>query len=147
MGNNNEDSRPTYFDDTVQQRQREKHLLQQQSWRRMLLLIIAITVHNIPEGLAVSLPLRASGYSALKSFWYGQLSGMVEPMAGLLGAAAVGLAEPILPYALAFAAGAMIFVVVDDLIPEAATGSNGRLASIATIAGFVLMMCLDVGLG
>jgi len=181
--NNNEDSRTTYLDNTVQHRQREKQQQQQQSWRRMLLLIIAITVHNIPEGLAVgvgfgavgksasasfasarslalaigiqnfpeglavSLPLRASGYSALKSFWYGQLSGMVEPMAGLLGAAAVGLAEPILPYALAFAAGAMIFVVVDDLIPEAATGSNGRLASIATIAGFVVMMCLDVGLG
>lgn len=170
----------------LQQQQHERQLIRErreQSWRRMLLLIIAITVHNIPEGLAVgvgfgavgktasasfstarslaiaigiqnfpeglavSLPLRASGYSSLKSFWYGQLSGMVEPAAGLLGAAAVSFAEPLLPYALSFAAGAMIFVVVDDLIPETASGPNGRLASVSMIAGFIVMMCLDVGLG
>ncbi|XP_071560761.1 zinc transporter ZIP11 isoform X3 [Temnothorax nylanderi] len=124
-------------------------------WRRILLLVVAITVHNIPEGLAVgvgfgaigssasatfenarnlaigigiqnfpeglavSLPLQAAGISTLKSFWYGQLSGMVEPIAGVLGAAGVTLAAPALPYALAFAAGAMIYVVIDDIIPEA----------------------------
>jgi len=153
------------------------------SWRRIMLLIIAITVHNIPEGLAVgvgfaaigkttratfesarslalaigiqnfpeglavSLPLKACGFSNLKSFWYGQLSGMVEPIAGVLGAGAIVAAEPLLPYALAFAAGAMMFVVVDDIIPEAQTAGNGRWASAGAIAGFIIMMCLDVGLG
>lgn len=152
-------------------------------WKKIFLLIVAITVHNIPEGLAVgvgfgavgkspsatlenarnlavgigiqnfpeglavSLPLMGSGLSPLKSFWYGQLSGMVEPVAGIFGAFAVVLAEPILPYALAFAAGAMIYVVVDDIIPEAQTSGNGRLASWFTIVGFVVMMSLDVGLG
>ncbi|XP_072167644.1 zinc transporter ZIP11-like [Diadema setosum] len=153
------------------------------TWKRILLLIVAITIHNIPEGLAVgvgfgavgktpsatfesarnlaigigiqnfpeglavSLPLRGSGFSVWRSFWYGQLSGMVEPVAGVLGAVAVTLAEPILPYALAFAAGAMIYVVVDDIIPEAHTSGNGRLASWGAIVGFVVMMSLDVGLG
>ncbi|XP_015239112.1 PREDICTED: zinc transporter ZIP11 isoform X2 [Cyprinodon variegatus] len=153
------------------------------SWRRILLLILAITIHNIPEGLAVgvgfgaigktssatfesarnlaigigiqnfpeglavSLPLRGSGVSTWKAFWYGQLSGMVEPIAGLLGAFAVVLAEPLLPYALAFAAGAMVYVVVDDIIPEAQVSGNGRLASWTSILGFVVMMSLDVGLG
>ncbi|XP_067344683.1 zinc transporter ZIP11-like isoform X2 [Channa argus] len=153
------------------------------SWRRILLLIIAITIHNIPEGLAVgvafgaigktssatfesarnlaigigiqnfpeglavSLPLRGSGFSAWTAFWYGQLSGMVEPLAGMLGASAVVLAEPLLPYALAFAAGAMIYVVVDDIIPEAQLSGNGKLASWTSILGFVVMMSLDVGLG
>ncbi|XP_034049520.1 zinc transporter ZIP11-like isoform X2 [Thalassophryne amazonica] len=153
------------------------------SWRRILLLILAITVHNIPEGLAVgvgfgavgktssatfesarnlavgigiqnfpeglavSLPLRGSGLSTWTAFWYGQLSGMVEPVAGLLGAIAVVLAEPLLPYALAFAAGAMIYVVVDDIIPEAQVSGNGKLASWTAILGFVVMMSLDVGLG
>lgn len=161
----------------------QKSREQQASWRRILLLIIAITVHNIPEGLAVgvgfgaigktasatfenarnlaigigiqnfpeglavSLPLRGAGFSSWKSFWYGQLSGMVEPIAGLFGAVAVVVAEPLLPYALAFAAGAMIYVVVDDIIPEAQTSGNGRLASCTTIVGFVVMMSLDVGLG
>lgn len=156
---------------------------QKASWRRILLLIIAITVHNIPEGLAVgvgfgaigktaaatfenarnlaigigiqnfpeglavSLPLRGAGFSSWKSFWYGQLSGMVEPLAGLFGALAVVVAEPLLPYALAFAAGAMVYVVVDDIIPEAQTSGNGQLASCTTIVGFVVMMSLDVGLG
>ncbi|XP_016382980.1 zinc transporter ZIP11 [Sinocyclocheilus rhinocerous] len=153
------------------------------SWRRVVLLILAITIHNIPEGLAVgvgfgavgktpsatfesarnlaigigiqnfpeglavSLPLRGSGVSTWRSFWYGQLSGMVEPLAGLLGAVAVVLAEPLLPYALAFAAGAMVYVVVDDIIPEAQVSGNGKLASWTSILGFIVMMSLDVGLG
>lgn len=153
------------------------------SWRRILLLILAITIHNIPEGLAVgvgfgaigktpsatfesarnlaigigiqnfpeglavSLPLRGSGVSTWTAFWYGQLSGMVEPAAGLLGAFAVVLAEPLLPYALAFAAGAMVYVVVDDIIPEAQVSGNGKLASWTSILGFIVMMSLDVGLG
>ncbi|XP_031837175.1 zinc/iron regulated transporter-related protein 48C isoform X2 [Nomia melanderi] len=152
-------------------------------WRRILLLVVAITVHNIPEGLAVgvgfaavgssasatfenarnlaigigiqnfpeglavSLPLQAAGISTLKSFWFGQLSGMVEPLAGVLGAAGVSLAEPALPYALAFAAGAMIYVVIDDIVPEAHSGGNGKLASWAAVVGFLVMMSLDVALG
>lgn len=82
-------------------------------------LAIGIGIQNFPEGLAVSLPLQAAGISTLKSFWYGQLSGMVEPIAGVLGAAGVTFAAPALPYALSFAAGAMIYVVIDDIIPEA----------------------------
>ncbi|KAG8446459.1 hypothetical protein GDO86_014063 [Hymenochirus boettgeri] len=82
-------------------------------------LAIGIGIQNFPEGLAVSLPLRGSGISTWKAFWYGQLSGMVEPIAGLLGSVAISLAEPLLPYALAFAAGAMVYVVTDDIIPEA----------------------------
>ncbi|CAD1479473.1 unnamed protein product, partial [Heterotrigona itama] len=82
-------------------------------------LAIGIGIQNFPEGLAVSLPLQAAGISTLKSFWYGQLSGMVEPLAGVLGAVGVTFAEPALPYALAFAAGAMIYVVIDDIVPEA----------------------------
>ncbi|XP_054429088.1 zinc transporter ZIP11 isoform X3 [Pteronotus mesoamericanus] len=153
------------------------------SWRRIALLILAITIHNIPEGLAVgvgfgavektasatfesarnlaigigiqnfpeglavSLPLRGAGFSNWRAFWYGQLSGMVEPLAGLFGAFAVVLAEPVLPYALAFAAGAMVYVVMDDIIPEAQISGNGKLASWASILGFVVMMSLDVGLG
>ncbi|XP_031782366.1 zinc transporter ZIP11 isoform X2 [Nasonia vitripennis] len=152
-------------------------------WKRILLLVVAITVHNIPEGLAVgvgfgavgsspsatfenarnlalgigiqnfpeglavSLPLQAAGFSTFKSFWYGQLSGMVEPIAGVLGAACVTLAAPVLPYALAFAAGAMIYVVIDDIIPEAHQSGNGKLASWGAIVGFLVMMSLDVGLG
>ncbi|XP_039643834.1 zinc transporter ZIP11 isoform X3 [Perca fluviatilis] len=110
-------------------------------------LAIGIGIQNFPEGLAVSLPLRGSGVSTWKAFWYGQLSGMVEPIAGLLGAGAVVLAEPLLPYALAFAAGAMVYVVVDDIIPEAQISGNGKLASWTSILGFVVMMSLDVGLG
>ncbi|XP_007957878.2 zinc transporter ZIP11 [Orycteropus afer afer] len=153
------------------------------SWRRIALLILAITIHNVPEGLAVgvgfgaiektasatfesarnlaigigiqnfpeglavSLPLRGAGLSTWRAFWYGQLSGMVEPLAGIFGAFAVVLAEPILPYALAFAAGAMVYVVMDDIIPEAQSSGNGKLASWASILGFVVMMSLDVGLG
>ncbi|GCC24096.1 hypothetical protein chiPu_0002496 [Chiloscyllium punctatum] len=109
-------------------------------------LAIGIGLQNFPEGLAVSLPLRGAGVSTWKAFWYGQLSGMVEPVAGIFGAFAVVLAEPLLPYALAFAAGAMVYVVIDDIIPEAQLSGNGKLASWTSIAGFVLMMSLDVGL-
>ncbi|NWS36983.1 S39AB protein, partial [Probosciger aterrimus] len=110
-------------------------------------LAIGIGIQNFPEGLAVSLPLRGAGFSTWKAFWYGQLSGMVEPLAGIFGAFAVVVAEPLLPYALGFAAGAMVYVVMDDIIPEAQTSGNGKLASWTSILGFVVMMSLDVGLG
>nr|XP_048674894.1 zinc transporter ZIP11 isoform X3 [Caretta caretta] len=84
-------------------------------------LAIGIGIQNFPEGLAVSLPLRGAGFSTWRAFWYGQLSGMVEPLAGVFGAFAMVLAEPLLPYALGFAAGAMVYVVMDDIIPEAQT--------------------------
>ena len=154
------------------------------SWRRSILLVLAITLHNIPEGLAVgvafgalasdvssatlagavalalgigiqnfpegaavSVPLRREGVSRLKSFWYGQLSGIVEPVAGVLGAAAVIWIKPILPYALAFAAGAMIYVVVEELIPESQLEKNTDLATMGAMGGFAVMMTLDVALG
>ncbi|KPK76630.1 MAG: dihydroorotate dehydrogenase [Phycisphaerae bacterium SM23_30] len=153
-------------------------------WKKTILLVLAITLHNIPEGLAVgvafgavaadlpsatlagavalalgiglqnfpegmavSLPLRREGVTRLKSFWYGQLSGVVEPLAGVFGAAAVIIAQPILPYALAFAAGAMIFVVVEQAIPESQQGQNTDLATLGAMAGFTVMMILDVALG
>ncbi len=154
------------------------------SWRRCTLLVTAITLHNIPEGLAigvafgaaaagfstnslagavalaigigiqnfpegfaVSVPLRREGISRIKSFWYGQLSAIVEPFAAVIGAAAVISARPLLPYALAFAAGAMIFVVVEEVIPESQRNGNTDLATAGTIAGFLVMMILDVALG
>ncbi len=157
------------------------------SWRRSTLLVLAITLHNIPEGLAVgvafgaaahltgdaqqaqigaaialaigiglqnfpegsavSLPLRREGMSRRKAFWYGQLSGIVEPIAGVAGAAMVIYMEPILPYALAFAAGAMIFVVAEELIPESQRNNNVDLATMGCIVGFAIMMTLDVALG
>lgn len=153
------------------------------NWQRSILLVLAITLHNIPEGLAVgvafgavaaglpsaslagavalamgigiqnfpeglavSAPLRRDGLSRLKSFWYGQLSGMVEPLAGVLGAWAVIKAEIILPYALAFAAGAMIYVVVEELIPESQLQKNTHIATAGTLIGFAVMMLLDVAL-
>lgn len=153
------------------------------SWRRSVLLISAITLHNIPEGLAfgavgvglgegvpaaslgaaialavgiglqnfpegtaVAMPLRREGMSRGKSFFYGQLSAVVEPVAAVIGAAAVIAAAPILPYALAFAAGAMIFVVAEELIPEAKRGSPD-IAAMSLMVGFGVMMTLDVGLG
>jgi len=153
-------------------------------WRRTILLVLSITLHNIPEGLAVgvafgalganlssvslagaialafgigiqnfpegaavSVPLHREGVSKLKSFYYGQLSGIVEPIAGVIGAAAVILIRPILPYALAFAAGAMIFVVVEELIPESQMGKNTDIATVGVILGFTIMMILDVALG
>lgn len=152
-------------------------------WRRSVLLVSAITLHNIPEGLAigvafgavatgttgatlgaaialavgiglqnfpegtaVSMPLRRDGMSRRKSFFYGQLSGIVEPVAAVVGAAAVIVAQPILPYALAFAAGAMIFVVAEELIPEAKRGSPD-IAALSLMVGFAVMMTLDVALG
>lgn len=153
-------------------------------WQRSILLVLAITLHNIPEGLAVgvafgavaadlpsaslagavalalgigiqnfpegaavSIPLRREGLSRMKSFWYGQLSGIVEPIAGLIGAVAVIYMRPILPYALSFAAGAMIFVVVEELIPESQLDKDTDIASLGAILGFAVMMALDVGLG
>lgn len=157
------------------------------SWRRATLLVLAITLHNIPEGLAigvlfgaaasgieaaggatvvgaitlaigigiqnfpegtaVSLPLRREGLSVGKSFWYGQLSGIVEPISAVIGAAAVLMVQPLLPYALAFAAGAMIYVVVEELIPESQLHGNTDIATLGTMIGFSVMMILDVALG
>ena len=154
------------------------------TWQRSVLLVLAITIHNIPEGLAVgvafgglavglpeaslgaamvlalgiglqnfpegasvSIPLRREGMSPAKAFFYGQLSGMVEPVAGVLGALAVILVQPLLPYALAFAAGAMIFVVVEELIPESQMGGDTNLATMGAMLGFAVMMTLDVALG
>jgi len=161
----------------------QQKLMDTSHWRRILLLIIAITVHNIPEGLAVgvgfgavgrtksatfesarnlalgigiqnfpeglsvSLPLKAAGFSTWKAIWYGQLSGIVEPIAGVIGAALVTWITPILPYALAFAAGAMVYVVVDDIVPESQAAGNGKAASWGVVIGFIVMMSLDVGLG
>jgi len=153
-------------------------------WRRTTLLVLAITLHNIPEGLAigvlfggvasgipeasiagavalafgiglqnfpegiaVAMPLRRSGVSRLKSFWYGQLSAIVEPIAGVIGAVAVTFFTPLLPYALAFAAGAMIFVVVEEVIPETQLDNNTDIATLGFIGGFIIMMSLDVSLG
>jgi ZIP family zinc transporter len=153
------------------------------TWRRTILLVLAITLHNIPEGLAigvafgavaadlpeatlasavalalgigiqnfpegmaVSMPLRRDGVSPFKSFWYGQLSAVVEPMAAIIGAAAVIIAQPALPYALSFAAGAMIFVVVEELIPESQRHGDTDLPTIGAMLGFTVMMLLDVGL-
>jgi len=157
------------------------------SWQRSVLLVLAITLHNIPEGLAVgvafgaaasalpsaslagaaalavgiglqnfpegaavSIPLRREGFSRLKSFLYGQASGLVEPAAGVIGAAAVLSMRSILPYALSFAAGAMIYVVVEELIPEAQQGESGSdtdISSLGCLIGFAVMMILDVALG
>jgi ZIP family zinc transporter len=110
-------------------------------------LAIGIGIQNFPEGMAVSMPLRREGMSPLKSFWYGQLSALVEPIAGVLGAAAVLIAQPALPYALAFAAGAMIFVVVEELVPESQRGGNTDWATMGAMVGFAAMMILDVAFG
>jgi zinc transporter ZupT len=154
------------------------------AWRRTTLLTLAITLHNIPEGLAVgvlfggvaagipeasiagavvlafgiglqnfpegiavAMPLRRSGVSKFKSFWYGQLSAIVEPIAGVIGALAVTFFTPLLPYALAFAAGAMIFVVVEEVIPETQQDKYTDIATLGFIGGFIIMMMLDVALG
>ena len=110
-------------------------------------LAIGIGIQNLPEGLAVAMPLQRSGLSRFKGFMYGQFSGMVEPLAGVLGAFAVIAARPLLPYALAFAAGAMIFVVVEDAIPEAQSQGNNDVATMGAMIGFAVMMTLDVALG
>ncbi|MCL7412703.1 MAG: ZIP family metal transporter [ANME-2 cluster archaeon] len=110
-------------------------------------LAAGIGIQNFPEGLAVSMPLRREGLSRLRSFWYGQLSGIVEPVAAVIGAAAVLFLQPILPYALGFAAGAMLFVVVEEVIPESQQGGNTDLATVGAMLGFALMMVLDVAFG
>lgn len=154
------------------------------NWRRTVLLTMAITLHNIPEGLAVgvafgavafgldsaslaaaaalalgigiqnfpegtavSVPLRREGLSRSKAFFYGQLSGVVEPIAAVIGAAAVMVAQPVLPWALAFAAGAMIYVVVEEVVPEAQRAGNNDIATMGAMIGFAVMMTLDVALG
>jgi ZIP family zinc transporter len=153
-------------------------------WRRTTLLILAITLHNIPEGLAVgvlfgaaangmpeasttaaialafgigiqnfpeglavSVPLRRHGLSRFRSFWYGQLSAVVEPIAGVIGALAVIYMQPVLPFALAFAAGAMIYVVVEEVIPETQRDKYTDISVLGFIGGFTVMMILDVALG
>lgn len=111
-------------------------------------LALGIGLQNFPEGAAVSVPLRREGFSRRKAFFYGQASGVVEPIAGILGAAAVVYMRPLLPFALAFAAGAMIFVVVEELIPESQLHpENTDLATLGAMGGFAVMMCLDVALG
>lgn len=106
-------------------------------------LAVGIGLQNFPEGIAVSMPLRRMGFSRKKSFFYGQLSAMVEPIAGVLGAVAVLFFTPILPYALSFAAGAMIYVVIEEVIPEAQQNKNTDVSTIGFLMGFVLMMILD----
>lgn len=110
-------------------------------------LAIGIGLQNFPEGISVSLPLRGEGFSRARSLWYGQLSAAVEPVAAIVGAGAVVLISPILPWALAFAAGAMVYVVVEELIPRSHSRDNGDLATLGTIFGFIVMMTLDVALG
>ncbi len=110
-------------------------------------LAIGIGIQNFPEGIAVSMPMRRQGASRFKSFWYGQMSAIVEPIAAVIGAVAVTFFTPILPYALAFAAGAMIFVVVEEVIPETQLENNTDIATLGFVFGFVVMMILDVALG
>jgi ZIP family zinc transporter len=110
-------------------------------------LAIGIGIQNFPEGLAISLPLRGEGMSRLKGFWYGQLSAVVEPIAAVAGAGAVILLRPILPYALAFAAGAMIFVVIEEVVPDAQAEGYEVAATSGFLGGFLVMMILDVALG
>lgn len=112
-----------------------------------VILALGIGIQNFPEGTSVSVPLRREGFTRARSFWYGQLSGIVEPLAGLLGAIAVIVVRPMLPYALAFAAGAMIYVVIEELVPEAQLEGNADLATMGVMIGFTIMMSLDVGLG
>lgn len=110
-------------------------------------LAIGMGLQNAPEGFAVSMPLRRQGMSKFKSWQWGQLSAIVEPIFAVIGAAIVISIYPILPYALSFAAGAMIFIVIEEVIPESQRGGNADLASIGLILGFIVMMILDVSLG
>lgn len=110
-------------------------------------LALGIGIQNFPEGIAVSMPLRRHGVSRIKSFWYGQLSAIVEPVAGVIGALAVIHIEPILPFALAFAAGAMIYVVIEEVIPETQRDKYTDRSTLGFIGGFLVMMILDVSLG
>ncbi len=110
-------------------------------------LALGIGIQNLPEGVAVAMPLRREGLPRLRGFWYGQLSAVVEPVAGLLGAAAILIFRPLLPYAFGFAAGAKIFVVVEEVVPESQRSGDTDLPTIGAILGFVVMMILDVALG
>jgi ZIP family zinc transporter len=110
-------------------------------------LAIGIGLQNFPEGIAVAMPLRRHGVSRLKSFWYGQLSAVVEPVAGVIGAVSIIYMQPLLPFALSFAAGAMIYVVVEEVIPETQRDKYTDIAVLGFIGGFVVMMILDVALG
>jgi len=112
-----------------------------------IVLAIGIGIQNFPEGAAVSIPLRREGFRRFKAFTYGQLSGLVEPVAGVAGAYLVLLITPLLPYALSFAAGAMIFVVAEELIPESQHGDKTDLSTVGVMIGFAVMMLLDVALG
>jgi ZIP family zinc transporter len=112
-----------------------------------VVLALGIGIQNFPEGIAVSMPMRRLGASRIKSFWYGQLSAIVEPLAAVLGAFAVTFFSPLLPYALSFAAGAMIFVVIEEVIPEAQQDKYTDFATMGFILGFIIMMSLDVALG
>ena len=112
-----------------------------------IVLAIGIGLQNFPEGLAVAMSLRREGVSRLRSFWYGQLSAVVEPVAGVVGVLAVLVSRTILPYAMAFAAGAMIFVVVEEALPESQRGGHTDLATMGLMLGFVVMMVLDVAFG
>ena len=112
-----------------------------------LILTIGIAIQNFPEGIAVAMPLRRMGMSRKKSFIYGQSSALVEPLAAVIGAMAVGFFTPVLPYALSFAAGAMIFVVIEEVVPETQQNKNGDIATLGFILGFIVMMILDVALG
>ncbi len=112
-----------------------------------VVLAMGIGIQNFPEGVAVSMPMRRHGLSRWKSFMYGQSSAIVEPIAAVIGALAVTFFTPILPYALAFAAGAMIFVVVEEVIPETQQDKYTDIATLGFIGGFIVMMTLDVALG
>ncbi len=112
-----------------------------------VILALGIGIQNFPEGIAVSMPMRRLGASRIKSFWYGQLSAIVEPLAAVLGAFAVTFFSPLLPYALSFAAGAMIFVVIEEVIPETQQDKYTDFATMGFVLGFIIMMSLDVALG
>ena len=116
-------------------------------WRRTTLLILAIALHNFPEGLAIAWPLRRVGIGAGLAWFYGQLSAIVEPLGAVLGALLVAQMMALLPYLMAMAAGAMVFVVVEEVIPESQAEGNGDLATFGVMTGFALMMALDVALG
>ncbi len=114
------------------------------TFQSALILTLGIGIQNFPEGVAISVPFRAGGFSNFKSFFFGQLSAVVEPISGILGVLTVSLFKPILPYALSFAAGAMIFVVIEELIPESQSSGNTDISTISAILGFVIMMVLDI---
>lgn len=112
-----------------------------------MLLAIGIAIQNIPEGAIISMPLRMDGFSKPKAFLYGILSGIVEPIAAVVTVLMINIIVPVLPYLLSFAAGAMIYVVVEELIPEIHSGKKSVLGVIGFTVGFVIMMVLDIALG